>query len=590
MIWFFIILSFMMRKYLKWSAYPLTLGASLLLGLLSFSGMFALSPAVSLAIASFILSVLYEGEIYKKNIHQAMDKLLNKNLILEKIGKEAIEQLEPNIEHQFIKDYYSAKKSKKTKKSMEIWLGKLLLKNEANTPYQTKTLALFSNHTWKQRAENLNFRNQVLKGFSALTSVVMTLGTSYLLLDTLTILPWLTLAPTTLPFVIVPLSCIAGIAYGFLTYNSLASFLLDHSLDAWWQNFKHKSLKKPENFKDFLLIAGITFIFMLNLTLTLCTAGTWWTVMNQSRTLWSWLQNRGIQMIQWLTPLVMGLANLGFNTRNIVETIKAITPIEQQHHEHEHHHHEHTPKETNVQRFNPFRLLLKLTYMPLRILLFIGHLISIGVTGDQMPGIPAIMSALLGIISEGFEDAHYFFDLSALNEHHHHEEDDNNEQGHDHSDIPNQILQLVFSPIFLLAAYWHYTGQNKEYKQKTFLECFNLMRGKDNDDHVCHEHHQAPPSISKSWYLEESMMIIHEQIERLKNCSQNKTLAQEKLNVFETIERQLKNSENITINILNNPCIKKHRYGFFNTEPPESFTAAEELKDLLNQHHPISTL
>lgn len=586
-----------MRKYLKWSAYPLTLGASLLLGLLSFSGMFALWPILGLAVASFALSVLYEGEIYKKNINQALDKLLDKNLILEKVGKEAIEQLlllPEQPENAFIKDYLHAKTSKKNKahlKKMDIWLGKLLLTNNPETAYQTEVLALFPNQNWKKRADTLNFRNQILKAFSALTAVVMTLGTTYLLLDTITVLPFLSIAPAMLPYIILPLSFISGIAYGFLTYNSLASFLLDHSLTEWWNNFKQQLTQKPRNLKQILFTVGAALIFTLNLTLTLCTAGTWWTVMNQSRTLWGWLQHRGIQAIQWLTPLVMGIANLGFNTRNIVETIKAITPKTKTHQHHEHEHEHHTPKETTTQRFNPFRFLLKLTYMPLRVLLFIGHLISIGVTGDQMPGIPAIVSALLGIVSEGFEDAHYFFDLKALNESHHHEEHDE-EHCHEHSDLPNQILQLTFSPLFSLAALWHYGFQNKISNPKTLKECFYLMCGKEPHEHEhCHEHTSS--ELSQSWYVEESMMIVHEQIERLKTCSHNPELIRDKLNVLESIETQCKSQEKISPEALKitltTSCLNKHRYGFFNAqEPTETARAVQEVAHLMAQYQRAS--
>ena len=68
----------------------LTIGASLWLGLLSFSGMFVLIPSLGLALSAFVLSVLYDGEIYQKNINNALNKLFNNDLIAEKIGEEAV--------------------------------------------------------------------------------------------------------------------------------------------------------------------------------------------------------------------------------------------------------------------------------------------------------------------------------------------------------------------------------------------------------------------------------------------------------------------------------------------------------------------
>ena len=57
----------------------LTFGASLILGFLSFGGMFALWPILPLAFSAFVLSVAYEGEIYLQNIKGALNKLFKHN-------------------------------------------------------------------------------------------------------------------------------------------------------------------------------------------------------------------------------------------------------------------------------------------------------------------------------------------------------------------------------------------------------------------------------------------------------------------------------------------------------------------------------
>lgn len=54
----------------------LTIGASLILGFLSFGGMYALYPILPLAFAAFGLSVAYEGEVYLQNIKGAFKKYL----------------------------------------------------------------------------------------------------------------------------------------------------------------------------------------------------------------------------------------------------------------------------------------------------------------------------------------------------------------------------------------------------------------------------------------------------------------------------------------------------------------------------------
>ncbi len=87
-----------------------------------------------------------------------------------------------------------------------------------------------------------------------------------------------------------------------------------------------------------------------------------------------------------------------------------------------------------------------------------------GVTSDRVPGISANLSAFLGILSEGFEDAHYFLP--------HHEEHDHDlnstlkerlsgESEHQHdNDLPSFILQKLFLPLYFLATLWDYAASH----------------------------------------------------------------------------------------------------------------------------------
>jgi len=107
---------------------------------------------------------------------------------------------------------------------------------------------------------------------------------------------------------------------------------------------------------------------------------------------------------------------------------------------------------------------LKLTITPLRVLLFLGHLVSISLTADRVPGIPQIVAMLIGMISEGFEDAHYFFDNDHEEEHEDHDTQSllkkqlGTEGGHHHGgeDIPTKLLKTITLPVYALAAGWDY--------------------------------------------------------------------------------------------------------------------------------------
>ncbi len=433
----------------------LTIGASLWLGLLSFSGMFVLIPSLGLSLSAFVLSVLYDGEIYQKNINNALNKLFNNDLIAEKIGEEAKRELQAC---EFLEEYKRHATDPERLKKMHIWLGRLLLDKKSSP-----LVKIEANHNWEQRALELTSRNRALIGFSALAAVLMIFGTTYLLLEAISVVTFITIAPAILPYIVLPIAVISGIAYGFLTYNSSSDFLLDTSLSEWWGKFKTQLSSNP------FYVIGASLILLLNLALTLCTAGTWWTVINQQRSVWPWLQKISTRAMQWLTTAVIGVSTLGFNLRNTIETIKEMSPHEHSDTTCSSAHDEHPVEAVSIDPspiFNPILLLLKITYTPVRVLMFVGHLISIGVTGDRMPGMSAIFSALLGIISEAFEDAHYFFDIRhffknlrhtfGLNNDGHHEHTHEHHHGHEHSDFPNQILQMILSPVVALAALWNW--------------------------------------------------------------------------------------------------------------------------------------
>ncbi len=47
---------------------------------------------------------------------------------------------------------------------------------------------------------------------------------------------------------------------------------------------------------------------------------------------------------------------------------------------------------------------------------------------------------------------------------------------HEHSALPDQILELVFSPLFVLAALWHWAFQDpNRAQQESFTECFFIF-------------------------------------------------------------------------------------------------------------------
>jgi hypothetical protein len=499
------------KYYLNWATnFFLTLGATVWLGLMSFSGMYALWPSVGLALTSLVLSVLYEGEIFKKNIQKALDKLFNPHLFHEKLANEIIGELLKSDQlikqSQFLTTYQQALKSHDHKRQqlMKRWLGQLLIQSKPQDtlrPLEIETLELinssqnqFLNLDHKQRIQQLRYQHRWLIAFSVLASVLSMVCINYLIMEALQVIPFISISAVTLPYVVITVAIISGFAYGFLTYNSCSDFLLDDSIKMWWNNFNNQS---------FLYLIKNGFILLLNLSLTICTAGTWWALISEH-------SKGNLNSLKFLSPLILGLSALSFNLKNTIDTLKELEPtvknpaaIEQP-----------QANENFWQSVNPFRWLLTITYKPLEQLLFLGHIISIGVTGDRMPGVSPAVSTILGTISEGIEDLHYFFPLNS-DEH----------RDHEHSNLPTLALKLCLSPLFLLAAIWHAYSTNQSIRS-------SLNQMLEQDSHHHHEHNAPQQTSCKQWLIEESLITIEEQHQRLETCTQSMALVSEKKNVL----------------------------------------------------------
>lgn len=495
----------MTTKKILYRASVLTLmgGASLILGLLSFGGMFVLWPILPLAIGALGLSIAYEGEIYLQNIKLALNKLFFKpNFFQNKMAKDfLLEHFPKNTDDedcpQFFRDYKlqiqlleqfkqkpltkegrrKKKLVEKELKKMEEWFASRLFSHQLETEITAydsairkwfldneHTISCIEKHTLHQKYYHWT------KAFSVLSGLFMMLGTSYLLVETFQVIPLLAgLSFSLLPFFIVPMAVIAGTAYMFLIYNAVTEMIHNDTLRNWYDKIRNSFSHGLSGQSVTLAIAAIVLL-SLAVALTLCTAGTWWTVVKHTRPLFSWMSKFPSFIMGVIHPLITGISSLIFNLQNTSESLKLIEEtlkhasgfftrlglgiIESLGHL--------IKRENWFQVFNPFRIILKLTITPLRILFFFGHLISIGVTADRMPGVSEILSALLGIISEGFEDLHYFV---GHNEHDHHGEKKefndlltdrlSSKHSHSHSvDIPTRLLKLIFTPLYYLSACW----------------------------------------------------------------------------------------------------------------------------------------
>jgi hypothetical protein len=177
--------------------------------------------------------------------------------------------------------------------------------------------------------------------------------------------------------------------------------------------------------------------------------------------------------------------------------------------------------ESTLQIINPFRILLKLTLTPLRIVLFMGHLVSIGVTSDRFPGIPEIISAIIGIISEGFEDAHYFVDNHDAHEAAHDtqsllKERLSGKHGHDHAnDIPTQIVKALFYPIYCLSALWDCLASKQNANKEDRLSYSRALQKQMGLQEESYKLPKEALSPSHDWQNQHVIYLIERQKEKL---------------------------------------------------------------------------
>lgn len=480
----------------------LTTGASLILGLLSFSGMFALVPVLPFAIATFVLSVAYEAEIYLQNIKGALGKLFKYNYLQNQLAKEfLLEHFPQNINAPDCPPFFinyaalllklkkapnktEKKQIKKLLKEMEQQFALHLFSNSENVLISDDTNRL---HVWltqhNQAAWQADFhkrrRNfQVVAAFSLLSALFMGLGSTYLIMEAFSAIPWIAVIPFAYwPFMIVPMAVIAGAAYGLLTYNTVTDLINNDTITKWFARIHTHFKEERFSLRNMFMISVSALLVGLAIALTVCTAGTWWTIATNARPLFDWMGKMPKFVMGVINPLITGLSALGFNIQNTAESIEELDKSIYAEKEKSSTSFYASIKETWsalwknknwLQVFNPFSIIKALTITPLRIMLFVGHLVSIALTADRMPGIPQIWAALIAFISEGFEDAHYFIGRGHAGKKVEQGAEDINtftqkmlkkqlgeHGGHSHDlDIPAKILFALATPLDRLASGW----------------------------------------------------------------------------------------------------------------------------------------
>lgn len=599
----------MNKKTVNWALFSvrtlLTLGASLTLGLLSFGGFYAIYPSVALGLASFGLATLYEGEIYNSNLADALKKLFKPNYFKLEKAKELLESLIDNVSEvaedipAFFKDYQQKKAefdrlsalenpNKANKKQLKQ------VKKELKAMQRYFALALFDELPFEQEyaielknylknIDNGKFQKEAIeqtakkKGliklgllFSSLTAALFSLGSIYLILETLSTLTFLSL-----PFgAVVSLAVLCGTAYGFLIYNSISDMIWNETLNHWFNEVKQTIQEETSLTKTIAMTTVSALLVALGVTLTIFTAGTWWTIAKHTKNLPPILR----QIPQWVTavliPTITGLAALVFtleNTKGSVDTVMAIfskQPTEKANND--------TPQDTKTklpfhQRINLFDFLIYITEVPLRVLGFVLHIGSIGVTTDRIPGVHPIISVTSSMISEGFEDLRYFVKGEA------------NPENAQEKDLPTRLVQFVLSPLYIGSVIWNWLGSKFTQHPLPFGDAWDIrfhgsVRSEESQTEQCIVENK-PTSVA--WQQQKLLMQLTNEQKRLQGTRKQQTITTIKERISE-VDSQQEDAQKTMLNQLedkdHNVALSEHRHWFH--VPSTATHSVEELETM----------
>jgi hypothetical protein len=348
---------------------------------------------------------------------------------------------------------------------------------------------------WEKRLTQHTINSRIAFVIAAFSGLIMGIGTTYLIMEAVAVIPCLMLLPLSLfPPVIGPLAVIAGAAYGLLIYNSLTDILLDNPAKKFIDRMRAISSQEM-TIKRVLILSLSLVLFLVTIFLTMCTAGTWLTVFHKTKPLVAWLSVIPNVLLNIIIPILIGISVLPFSFQSVSNTLEgleanpsldraiiALNPrnwraptgrlphslaeasewLSERMWQHW------VPDflgitaaefklETNMQKKNPYRIMYRLFFEPLRNFIFIGHLVSAGATSDQIEG-QVWLSFWLNFWFECVEDWDWIWgrahvddiDTVDLLKERAQKADDHN---HD-KNLPMRLLKFVFEPILQRAAQW----------------------------------------------------------------------------------------------------------------------------------------
>ena len=477
----------------------LTMGTVLSVGFLSFSGLWIIYPYIIPAVLAFFLSGVIEGKVFGTSIFKGLARLklltpnAKKHLLFSELNKFLdIKSFKEKCECDFLSDYsnqrkkYKALKNNPSAKEEDIEEAKKRLEELKEYFYQQIKIQKVPNNQNPYISQALRKASSVelnsakrsvwfLRFFwiiSILVGVVSGFVTAFAVQEAITVGLALSLSVTALSAIVWPVALFAAIGATFLLYYAITDIVKNDAISKACSKtlelFKRKNGESISAYIFRLLALSVVVAGITSLTIfaTLASGGTCWIVMQKGIKLLApklpifvaYCASAVLIPINFATDLIYGFSTtiqtidnckdiftaIFKSIKHPIEAIKNFcfsieTKLDKL-----------KENESWGQFFNPFRILAKLIISPLQSLVFIGHLISIGLTTDRFLNVPPPLVAGVCAASEGLQDLSFL----TTEDNHAHEDDD----GHDHGNLLQLPLQALLSPILLPVGilYWFF--------------------------------------------------------------------------------------------------------------------------------------
>ncbi len=211
---------------------------------------------------------------------------------------------------------------------MEKWFARQLFTPKlAQGEYAGELQEWLKKHEQDLWIKKLHKREKLFKyvlAFSLLTGVFMGLGTTYLLTEAFAVIPLMAIiSGPMLPFVIAPMAIVAGAAYALLSYNAVTDMIQQDTLSKWYYKIRD-AWQNGSKLKASLLSLATFGLVALAIALTLCTAGTWWTVTKEARPLFAWMAKLPSFIMGIINPIINGFSAIIFNLQNTSESLEMV--------------------------------------------------------------------------------------------------------------------------------------------------------------------------------------------------------------------------------------------------------------------------